>query len=413
MKEHLLSGTTRTILVKIHLWLSFAVGAVFIVAAGTGAILAFDHEIDTYLNRDVTYPVTEGDVGFKTVADSLRSAYPNMELAGIWFPRWNKPYYEGAMVGEDGAWNMHVVDPGTGRLIEPSGEKSAFTDVVKNLHVTLLGGDIGWWVVVVTTGLSIVILVTGVFLWWPKLRHTFDVLTVRGRSGYLFNYDLHQVSGILAFLPLLAMCVTGVFLAFPKAGNAIIHAAFLESPSDVQAWNEVEQPPPPDGWTEADRLPPEYFLEKAHEEVPGAKTFYIMYPLDEDEVFHVRLQTGIEPKPFGITSRLAFDQYTGDLLQVIDPRRMSLPNQLNTYWVHRLHFGDFGGAASKMLYLLACIVGVVSTITGFIIWWMKRQRKQKGKQKVADRKRDEREERSERRKTSPVSTDLPGAGANR
>lgn len=382
MKGHAVTGVTRTVMLKVHLWLSFAVGAVFVVAAGTGAILAFDYEIDAYLNRNATYPVTEGEVGFEAAAEVLRDAYSAHQLELLWFPRWDKPYYEGMLIDAEGERVYQVVDPGSGALLEPVEETSAFIDVVHNLHVALLGGTVGWWIVVISTALSIVILVTGVFLWWPKLRRFFKAFTIRRRTNYLFNYDLHQVSGILALPLLLLMCVTGVFLAFPNVGNAVVHAAFLQGPSDLEGWSAVEQPPPPDDWSDADRLPPEYFLEKAHAEVPGAETFYITYPLEADEVVHVRLQTGIEPKPFGITSRLAFDQYTGELLQVIDPRRMALPDRIHTVWVDRLHFGDFAGATSKALYLLACLTGVFSTITGFIIWWMKRQRRKSGKKAV-------------------------------
>lgn len=375
----------RPLLLRLHLWLSLAVGVVFAVAAGTGAILVFQHEIDAWLNRGAVYPVTPGNVGFEAVEGVLRREFPEHRLDLLWFPRWNAPYYEAMLSGRD---EPVVVDPGSGALLAPLGERNTFVDTVAHLHTSLLGGDVGYWIVVGTTILSLVILVTGVFLWWPGIRRFFSGFRVRtGRTFYMLSFDLHQVTGILAFPFLLAMCVTGIFMAFPEFANRAVHAAFLRPPSQLAAWNEVRQPPPPAGWTEADRPAGGRLLEAAHREVPGARTFYITYPEGPDEPVHVRLQTGIEPKPFGITSRLAFDQYTGELLQVIDPRRNTLPERIQEEWTHSLHFGDFGGVTSKVLYLLACVVGTGLVVTGFVIWGIKRRRKQKATLARVERRR--------------------------
>jgi uncharacterized iron-regulated membrane protein len=168
----------------------------------------------------------------------------------------------------------------------------------------------------------------------------------------------------------------GVFLVFPDVANRAAHAVVLRGPSAMQDWTAVRSRPRPAGWTEALRPHPAALLRAAHAAVPGAETFYITFPLTPDDPVHVRLQTGTDPKPFGLTSRLAFDQYTGELLQVIDPRRMSAPERFVVEWNDRLHFGDFG-VATKVLYALACVTGVGLVATGFVIWWLKRMRKRR------------------------------------
>lgn len=364
----------RPLLFTLHLWLGLAVAAVWTVAAGTGAVLAFQHEIDAWLQRGARPAVTPGDAGWERIAAEVRGRHPGERLAILWFPRWNSPVYEALLEkGEDS--RTVQVDPGTGREIAPVSPQSRFTEVATELHTSLLAGERGAWVVRVTTALSLVLLASGAVLWWPGLRRMARGFRVRtGRTSYILNFDLHGVAGILALVPLTVMCVTGVFMAWPEVGNRVVHAAFLRPPSDLDAWERVRSASPPPGWTEGRRPRHADLLARAHAEVPGAQTFYITWPGTPDEPVHVRLQTGIDPRPWGITSRLAFDQYTGRLIQVIDPRRMTRPDAVVQHWNERLHFGDFAGAWSRAAYLLACLAGVLLAPTGIAMWWLKRRR---------------------------------------
>ena len=84
-------GRIRPALVLLHRWVSLAVGVVFAVAAGTGALLTFQHEIDGWLHRDARPAVTAGDVGFERVVQAVRRDHPGERLDLLWFPRWNNP----------------------------------------------------------------------------------------------------------------------------------------------------------------------------------------------------------------------------------------------------------------------------------------------------------------------------------
>lgn len=367
----------RPVLVLLHRWVSLAVGVVFAVAAGTGALLAFQYEIDGWLHRGARPAVTPGDVGFERVVDAVRRDHPRERLDLLWFPRADNPAYEALLAAPDGSTRTVLYDPGIARSLPDAPPRSRFFEVVNEIHVSLLGGEIGTWIVSVSTILVVPILVTGVFLWWPGIRGMGRGFRVRARrTAYILNFDLHQVGGIVAFPLLLVMTLTGVLLAFPEAGSRAVHALFLQRPS-LRDWTEVRSAPPPPGWTEDQRPDPAELIRRAHAEVPGARTFYVTWPSAPDEPVHVRLQTGVDPRPFGLVSRLAFDQYTGALIQVVDPRRMSAPEALAQHWSHRLHFGDFG-AWSKALWMLVSLAGVGLTGTGYVLWWMKRRQRQRG-----------------------------------
>jgi uncharacterized iron-regulated membrane protein len=57
--------------------------------------------------------------------------------------------------------------------------------------------------------------VSGVWLWWPGVKHWVRGVRVRWRKGrYARDYDLHQVAGMLALPLLLAWAVTGMGYEF-------------------------------------------------------------------------------------------------------------------------------------------------------------------------------------------------------
>lgn len=54
---------------------------------------------------------------------------------------------------------------------------------------------------------------------------------------------------------------------------------------------------------------------------------------------------------------------------------MSTPEALVQRWNARLHFGDFAGAFSKILYLVSRLIGVGLVVTGYVLWWLKPSRR--------------------------------------
>jgi uncharacterized iron-regulated membrane protein len=369
----MIRGKTRHILVLLHRWLSLAVGLVFGVAVLTAAPLVFQHEIDGWLSADAYQP-TPGDIGWEAALAVIQQDLRAGErVVTFWWPRPQVPAYNAWIEGgEEG--RMVYLDPGTGALMDP--EPSALTGWLVTLHTTLFAGTIGYWVVAIATALSIPILITGMFLWWPGIKHFWRGLRIRWRKGtYPLNYDLHQVGGMITTVPLLIMCVTGVIMAFPEASRTTLQTMLGQEPSGRVDWGSVRSAGPPEGWDPSQRLEPGDFLRIAEDAVPGEHhRFYLAFPPPEDpqDVVHTRLQVGYDPPPFGITIRVAHDPYTGEILQVIDPRQDGSVDRFVDSVAHSWHFGSFGGFWVKLAYFVSCLIGVLLVITGTVVWWKKR-----------------------------------------
>jgi uncharacterized iron-regulated membrane protein len=115
-----------------------------------------------------------------------------------------------AVVGGTGALLMFPVRP---RLLG-------------RLHESLALGPVGRWIVNLATLLSVVLILTGVVLWWRSKL----VRVTRGRGWRRVLHDLHHVSGILGAVVMLVLAATGFGLmatspAAPPAGAGAARAA--------------------------------------------------------------------------------------------------------------------------------------------------------------------------------------------
>jgi uncharacterized iron-regulated membrane protein len=391
-----------------HRWLTFLLGVVLVLVAGSGALLVYQHDIADYLNEG-RYEVTPGDVGWRTVKKNVEGHYPDMHLGILWWPQPDKPVYEAGFYGEDDAFKRLTVDPGTGKIITGAGEPNRIMSTVQSFHTTLLSGTIGFWVVIASTVAGLFLAVTGVYLWWPGIKHLLRSLRVRGRSFYTLNYDLHQVTGTLTAPVFLLMCLTGIAIGFPDATTAVFYTLTGEEQPDKVYWSEVKSAPKPPDFEPSDRPDYDRLLKRAHNEIPGARTFYVTFPEEPRDPIHIRLHTGQTPEPWGIVSRLAYDRYTGDLIQVVDPRRNTTLAADAKEWVHPLHYGRFAGHWGRGLYIATCIVVIGLFGGGLYIWWAKRQRRRSGKAEAAARRNGDAASTAE---TRPVTADLPGGDSN-
>lgn len=367
-----IKGLVRRSILFMHRWLTFLMGIVLFLVAGSGAALVYQHEIDYMINED-RYPVTSGDIGWQQIKENIQEAYPDKHLYLLWWPRWNVPVYEAQLYDETDGYQIVAINPETGEIIQGEGEPNRIMGSINSFHTTLLSGEIGYWLVLASTISGVIIALTGIYLWWPGIKRLWKGMRIRtNRNFFILNYDLHQVAGALTSPFFLLMCVTGIAMAFPNFTTDSIHIVTGEDKPQEVYWSEVKSAPRPEKFEETDRPDYDELLERAHQEVPGAETFYVTFPIAPDDPIHIRLQTGIDPKPFGITSRLAYDQYTGELIQMVDPRRIQTNAKKVEEWIDPLHFGHFWGHTGRILYILTCITVIGLFFGGVYIWYAKR-----------------------------------------
>lgn len=109
----------------------------------------------------------------------------------------------------DGVRQTAFVDPVSGRVRGITAREGGALRLVRDLHSLVLTGPIGNALIEIVAGWAIILVVTGLWLWWP--RGGAPALALRGTPRRrLFWRDLHASTGLLAAGVVLFLAVTGL-----------------------------------------------------------------------------------------------------------------------------------------------------------------------------------------------------------
>jgi uncharacterized iron-regulated membrane protein len=114
-------------------------------------------------------------------------------------------------VQADSNWQVFV-NPYSGEVLAKHDSSATLMNIVRTLHGELLLGNVGSVLVELAACWAIVLLITGVYLWWPRTaKGLAGVIYPRLREGSrTFWRDLHAVTGIWISSLALFLLVTGL-----------------------------------------------------------------------------------------------------------------------------------------------------------------------------------------------------------
>src|SRR5690606_29577972 len=119
-------------------------------------------------------------------------------------------------------------NPYTGEEVSGQFDRSSepFFQMLLNLHRNLLLGSPGKQIVGISVIIFVILLFSGLILWWPKSRRwrtSKASFQVRWRANsFQLNYSLHRVLGVYAFPLLLFIALTGLYITYPWMKNRVI-----------------------------------------------------------------------------------------------------------------------------------------------------------------------------------------------
>ncbi len=181
--------------------------------AVTGGAYLFQREIDGWFHRDLLRVETPVPPGAARPPSALVAAALAV-LPGQWF-RYTPAAGPGdsANVGiatADGRRVAVYVDPGSARVLGQLPERGTLSWQIRRLHSLKVIGPVARGVIEMAAGWAVVLVATGLFLWWPRGRRG-GVVTVRGRPAErVFWRDLHAVLGLGVGAILVFLALTGM-----------------------------------------------------------------------------------------------------------------------------------------------------------------------------------------------------------
>jgi uncharacterized iron-regulated membrane protein len=287
-----------------------------------------------------------------------------------------------------------VVDPYTATVTETFPWQDGWYEFANDVHGSLLIGNVGDILIEIAASLGIILVATGVYLWWPRdgarAQLTPD-LAAKGRGWWK---SMHQVTGIWVAAVMVVFLISGLSWAgvwgeklvqawntFPaeKWDNVPLsdetHASMNHDGAHEVAWT-LEQTPMPQSGSLAGSIGvtgPVTFDSVADfaNGLGFDRRYQVNFPAGDEGVWTVSHDSMTNDGPAPSADRtIHIDQFTGRVLADVRYADYSVYAKAMAYGI-AFHEGDMG-AWNMALNTLFCASIIFMSVSGLVLWWKRR-----------------------------------------
>ena len=382
MNKKAAQNSFRNIVRKIHLVLGFSTGIVVFIVAMTGCCWVFQEEIQSW-SRDYRQ-VSEENKPLISPSEAKQIAekvYPGRSIHGVLYGN-RREAVEVIFYQENPKFYRAVfLNPYNGEIIKTEDYLSGFFAFVLDGHLNLwLPESIGSKIVSWSTLIFVIILLTGIVLWWPrnkqgrKQRFRFDWKSTTQWKRK--NYDLHTVIGFYASFIAVIIAFTGLVMAFDWFGKAAYQAFGGDKPLTFTIPDHKPLYVP----DTTDTPPIDRLLPILKTEFPQARQFEIHYPYTDSASIYVEIsyEEGIHYS----SDYRYYDQYTLMELEATSLYGIYENTDLADKMIlmnYDTHIGAILGLPGKILVFFISLQIASLPVTGFMIWWGRKNKARKSK----------------------------------
>lgn len=378
--------TLKKLIGKIHLWLGFGSGLIVLFLGITGCILAFQREIEL-----VTLPeqfTEKRDQPFSPpslIKEKAEAALPGKKIHGIAYGLPGKSVIVTYYDIDPEYYYVAYVDPYTAEVLLVKNMDEDFFRIVIDGHFYLwLPAEIGQPIVASATLIFLIMMITGLVLWWPKNKSAAKQrFTIKWNAKWRrVNYDLHNVFGFYMTWVAIFLAVTGLIFGFQWFSKSVYFVTsggkemreFYLPNSDTTKTLASNQPAIDILWVRTSSQYPEAELLEVH--IPESDTSSIEVAISPDESVYWK------------TDYLYFDQYTLEELPVNHPFGRLADTSVADKIMrmnYDVHVGQMWGLPGKILAFCASLICASLPVTGVYIWWGRKKKKEKEEKKLPTR----------------------------
>ncbi|MPS72539.1 MAG: PepSY domain-containing protein [Chryseobacterium sp.] len=376
---------------KLHLWFGLSIGLIVFIVALTGTMYVFKDEIQNQIRKDVIYvkpeTITQIPLPIEVLKEKV-SLKPNEKypVSSVEIPLVKNRSYKFLFYEKDKqAWNyfqevkinkLIYVNQYTGQILGVYNEKYDLFPILKAIHWSLLlKSDWGKYVVGIPVVLFIIMLITGIILWWPKNKKTgktrlwFDWKNVK--TWKRRNYDLHNILGFYASVIALLLSLSGIYFAYPWVKNAF--SMTLSGAWELPKEKDIKSP---DSLLKRNNAVFDLAAWETKKLYPGSSSFRI--PLNGKnkkgkDLKNIPVTIYDKDGQFAIRNQLIFDKYSGKLLANKPHQKL---NNAEKYANanYDIHVGSYFGLFGKIIWFAAGLVCTSLPVTGFLLWLGKKKK---------------------------------------
>ncbi len=293
-----------------------------------------------------------------------------------------------------------------GEVLGVRDEERNLQAIARKIHGDLLIGSWGDYLVELAACWALVLLISGVYLWFPRKRISLmGTLIPRlwSKNRRIFWRDLHAVPGfygvvLIGFLILTGLPWTGfwgdtfaqVWGRFPdKMWDDVPQSTVVTGSLNAQGdlfvpWAAEQMPIPLSSVPLASGVPKASLVVSQGNVASGANAvfdqvvalairegapagFSVAFPKEETGVYTVSAFPN-DPKQ-EVTMHM--DQYSGELLARVGWKDYGIVPKAVEMGVS-IHMGKYFGLPNQLLMLFAALVTMLLSMTGIVMWWQRR-----------------------------------------
>lgn len=378
----------RTWAGRLHLWFGLAIGLIVFIVSITGALYVFKDEVQNFLRRDYLYHGEQGIASKKILPLGVLEKRVNEQTGESYPLHWvdipldkSKTYKFYYYENDPEAWNYFAelviyktayVNPFTAEVLSVQDEKNGFFNIVKFIHWSfLLKSEWGKYVVGIPVFIFLLMLVTGIILWWPKnqkaRRQRLWFRWKNIRSWRRRNYDLHSIVGFYASFLALIAAVTGLFYSFFFI-KAAMYVIFSGGETVYPDYSHIKTTAPLE-MRNAGTL--DRMAAKVEALYPTASAYSLDFGhphIDDHE--HPNYEVFVKQLDYSyhINHQIIFDENSGEMLQN-RPHQSKDFGQKYIAANYDIHVGSILGIWGKILAFIGSLACASLPVTGFLVWY--------------------------------------------
>jgi uncharacterized iron-regulated membrane protein len=373
---------------KIHLWLGLASGLIVFIIAITGCIYAFQVEIQNLTqpfrfvessDQPVLPPSTlksiaERQLPVKKIHAVLYSG--KGRSAQVIFYDYEPDYY----------YYLVYINPYSGEVLKVKDQAADFFQFILDGHFYLwLPPAIGQPLVASTTLVFVVMMISGIILWWPSKKGSAKQrFTIRWNARWRRkNYDLHNVLGFYMTWIGIILAMTGLVWGFQWFASGVYAATggekslvYADPVSDTTALVILDKPAVDKVWD---------IMRGEH-----ATAEVIEVHIPETSASSIAASANVDGDTYWQNDYRYFDQYTlkensvdhvyGRIDDADGADKLLRMN-------YDIHTGAIIGLPGKILAFFASLICASLPVTGIMIWWGRKQKAESKSQTLGNRKK--------------------------
>jgi uncharacterized iron-regulated membrane protein len=373
-----------------HFYAGIIFAPILILLAVTGSIYLFKAEIEQALYKDYYEVMPQGEpLAAAEQLEIVTVLYPNA-VATQYRPGENeRRSTEVKMSTESKSWTVFL-DPYTGKVVGELADDERIMDRIEELHGELMAGTIGDRIVELAACWALVLIVTGLYLWFPKKKKSwagvFFPRFTKGRK--ILRRDLHAVpafwiTGGLVFLIMTGLPWSGFWgngfqTLITNSGEGYPPSVWVgDAPKSTAATKEIAEVP----WAAENLDVPlsaiEGLVPQSLDQIIKTAKFEGIYPgytiflpQEKEGVYTLSI---FSPRAQD-EATVHIDQYSGAVLADYRYDHYGVIGKV-VAWGITLHKGTQFGVANQLANLFVCIGLLLAVVSGLYLWWKRKPQK--------------------------------------